>query len=622
MRLSDYKNNKLVIENLTDKKIIIGDLNIKLSPRGLNGSSQDVFAYDDLLGIQRRSFEQISKSRQLQSLIVSGFVQLSNENGVISGIDNQIKEVEYLLKSVVKADIVSAKADIVSDISVDISTAISQIPVVQIPDKLSVDFLIDSSQSLTSSSTSTIGFVSKVGDTSDSFDISDDKIVFNQSGKYNISYNFPIEGNGLGLRSSWISKNGTAPPYVSPKAFMSLKANSDKGVTTATYWLERKRGTTIAHMNSPVNGWTVEFFYKPISFGTATGASFDGTIVYIAGSSDNDSLTTNDVTSMFPIMQFSDGRIGYGGSFSVTGRWSPVLELNKWYHLAITCSGTNTKVLKLYINGELASSNANTSVFELTRASINNQYNTGIGVRVGNGLHKFQIQDFRISTNVRYTDNFTVPSDRLAADGSTYCLYPMNDKIGEYAKVVRSSTTSNTFDDGEKTFVIDSVLPDYVVVNDYVTCLSATSNRILYGKIKSISGTTIVIDGFVRNYTAAAKTDWTLIFCPRIRDLSSNGLDMHFLSGKEGTLQNMLDYLPDFEFAQGYIPSSYQNSGDKHALVVTSPFSDGNAVIMSGSCVLNIVDGDYIELVGYQNSGSGLGLSAPLIAPKLRIDSM
>ena len=100
------------------------------------------------------------------------------------------------------------------------------------------------------------------------------------------------------------------------------------------------------------------------------------------------------------------------GSYRITG--TTVLSSGTWYHIAVSRSGTSTK---LFING---TQDGSTYTDSNSYVSNPGQY---IGIAYDGGAStNGHIDEFRISNTARYTANFTAPTAQFQNDSNTLFL--------------------------------------------------------------------------------------------------------------------------------------------------------------------------------------------------------
>ena len=126
------------------------------------------------------------------------------------------------------------------------------------------------------------------------------------------------------------------------------------------------------------------------------------------------------------------------GAGSITGATNLVVDT--WYHVAVVrASG----VTKLYLNGTQEGSNlADTTNYGSTRP-------IKIGANLNGGAaFPGYIDDFRVSTNARYTANFTAPTGMFHGDANTKLLFHFDGTYGQ--TYTQDWSGGESFTDGEE----------------------------------------------------------------------------------------------------------------------------------------------------------------------------
>lgn len=124
-------------------------------------------------------------------------------------------------------------------------------------------------------------------------------------------------------------------------------------------------------------------------------------------------------------LELNDGRVAFWVGQS--NNWQSVvsntrLAANVWHHIAITYDATSRQSF-IFINGSREVSGnvgvigSNTSLF--------------IGGLSGYPFFSGEIDEVRLSNNIRYTDSFIRPAANLAVDANTTALYKFNDAPGQ-----------------------------------------------------------------------------------------------------------------------------------------------------------------------------------------------
>jgi hypothetical protein len=172
--------------------------------------------------------------------------------------------------------------------------------------------------------------------------------------------------------------------------------------------------------------FTIQFFVNLNAIATDVGIFSFGTLT-----SANTILELyNHTSGQFRLYSSSGGELGA----------SSAVEANKWYHVAITRSG-NT--FKAYLDGvEFAS--------DTTARTINSAISIGGYVNTSY-LMNGHIRDFRITTNVEYSNNnFTPPSEPLTAVSGTVLLtchlpYIADGSTNDHSITINGNTSTKPY---------------------------------------------------------------------------------------------------------------------------------------------------------------------------------
>jgi len=133
----------------------------------------------------------------------------------------------------------------------------------------------------------------------------------------------------------------------------------------------------------------------------------------------------SDATIIAPTLYWSSFTLHYytNGANRISASWSP--STNIWYHVAVSRSGTSTR---LFIDGTQVGSTYTDS----------NVYVQGGNVNIGNthtqGTSQFKghIDEYRISNVARYTANFTPPTSAFMNDTNTLLLTHLDTDFSDY----------------------------------------------------------------------------------------------------------------------------------------------------------------------------------------------
>lgn len=107
----------------------------------------------------------------------------------------------------------------------------------------------------------------------------------------------------------------------------------------------------------------------------------------------------------------------YGGSSKLVDA-SNVFELDRWYHIALTYD-QSTSTLTLYIDGQQYYQNTSISLSNTTTSYLTIG---SLGAGFTGYSHVGYIRDFRFSSEVVYTTNFSTPTEPLANTSATEVL--------------------------------------------------------------------------------------------------------------------------------------------------------------------------------------------------------
>jgi hypothetical protein len=259
------------------------------------------------------------------------------------------------------------------------------------------------------------------------------------AGQYRAEYTMSFPANVTGQRSAFVAKNGVFPNTDATEN--TAYKNNAHGTASSTVFFQKNTGVTGISVGQIK---TVEFWYKPIAYGSSASGGTDtrklGMIVqafsgYVAGSSIFPGLGIN-------VGQNSDGKLQLNfpaetGSGYVWPKITPdAVSLNAWHHIAFTISVTATMwptsiTYAFYVDGSRV---RNGDVTPVSNYQGNGE-SDGFAIKHGHHTTVFGLDDIRVSNNERYTGtSYIVPTAGLTADGTTDVLYKCNDRaIGSYA---------------------------------------------------------------------------------------------------------------------------------------------------------------------------------------------
>ena len=150
------------------------------------------------------------------------------------------------------------------------------------------------------------------------------------------------------------------------------------------------------------SNFTIEFFIYPTPGFQNAGVIYDA--------------RPSGTQGLYPtILLDTNGTIYYytNSANQITGS---TLSLNTWYHIALTRSGTSTK---LFVNGSQVGSTYSDSNTYLNQ----NPFFGGSGYAIGSNYFQGYMTNARVNnTTAVYTSNFTVPTAPLTNQSGTICL--------------------------------------------------------------------------------------------------------------------------------------------------------------------------------------------------------
>lgn len=185
--------------------------------------------------------------------------------------------------------------------------------------------------------------------------------------------------SNIGSNSSWTFSSATTPPITSATQF-KFGARSLTGGSSNNFGGNYIKCSS-AHTAIGTGDFTVEFFFRATSFG-GDEQNFNWGIM---------SIRTTSSTPRFRV----------NGVNVISGS---ALTAAQWYHLAVSRSGTSTR---MFVDGTQVGS---------TYTDTNNY--TSTDPQLGGFFSGFY-DDLRISNNARYTANFTAPTSTLDSTSTT-----------------------------------------------------------------------------------------------------------------------------------------------------------------------------------------------------------
>src|SRR5688572_25101132 len=186
--------------------------------------------------------------------------------------------------------------------------------------------------------------------------------------------------------------------------------------------------------------FTIEFWLKASSADNGAGNCFTGGVAWINGNI----IFDRDVDGLgdfgdYGIALFEDG-IGFGvgiGSNENTICGATGVDDGAWHHIAVT-RDTSSGDLELFVDGVSDASGSgptgNASYRDGRSGSTNDPFLV-VGAEKHDAGPEYPsysgfLDEIRISNVVRYTANFTPPSQVFASDGSTVALYHLEEGTG------------------------------------------------------------------------------------------------------------------------------------------------------------------------------------------------
>lgn len=251
----------------------------------------------------------------------------------------------------------------------------------------------------------------------------------------------------------------------------------------------------------PINGiedLTMEFWMRP---------TVDNTDRYV--------ITTRALGNVLQAGEFqfyilNTSKIYFGLGFSQLSLvpTNGVVNLNTWYHIALTKSGNN---FKLYVDGVLEASGTSSQAFTNTRIMLGQTYD---------GANEFAayygwLDEFRISNTVRYTSNFTPQTTAFEDDANTLLLLHFDganastvftDDIGGRAKTGIISNFDTQIDTAQSKFGGSSALFDgssdvlTVVPSNMVFGTTGEFTYECWVRPTSVSGTPTIFGTYISAY--------------------------------------------------------------------------------------------------------------------------
>ena len=189
--------------------------------------------------------------------------------------------------------------------------------------------------------------------------------------------------------------NGSTQSFTAPNGMLNAAT-----VFTIELWIKTTEGGS--------NG---TYWQRPTLIGSASAG---------APSGDFGITTNNGFIGMW------SGLNNGGDNFFLSG--TVQINDNNWHHVAAVNNGSN---INLFTDGILTGTISSgmglaTNAAPLTVGSSSLDFNFNGNVGIANFFHQGVYDEVRISSNVRYTANFTVPAGAFVTDANTVALYHLD----------------------------------------------------------------------------------------------------------------------------------------------------------------------------------------------------
>ncbi len=181
---------------------------------------------------------------------------------------------------------------------------------------------------------------------------------------------------------------------------------------------------TSSTLDPGMSDFTVEGWFKT----SASCSTFCDVVERINGSHDGYTVYLNNTNKLQAV---------YGFNAQVQVQSLSTVNDGIWHHFAVVRTGTTT--VKLYLDGVLQGST--------TDASLNNSISNSTALQIGSGGSAFftgQIDEVRISNNVRYSTAFTPQKTEFVSDANTMGLWHFNEPYGQYFADVSANGNTAT----------------------------------------------------------------------------------------------------------------------------------------------------------------------------------
>ncbi|NQX96319.1 MAG: T9SS type A sorting domain-containing protein [Flavobacteriales bacterium] len=177
--------------------------------------------------------------------------------------------------------------------------------------------------------------------------------------------------------------------------------------------------------NMPNGDFTVEFWLHSCT-GTTTGVLIDAAGATVGSGFE---MTYNHSVNIISAIVRSSSTAGGNVTYNS-------ISTNTWHHIAIVNNATSMELI-IFIDGIPV----DTSV--VTGYAPSNRFFIGRRDYTSGGFLKVNIDELRISDNIRYNSSFTPSTGEFTTDGNTKALYHFNETTGQ---VNILDATSNGYD--------------------------------------------------------------------------------------------------------------------------------------------------------------------------------
>lgn len=202
-------------------------------------------------------------------------------------------------------------------------------------------------------------------------------------------------------------------------------------------------------------------------------------------------LRGGNTSQISPIVYTLNGvlTLDVGATTRITGS---TLSTNTWYHIALSRSGTSTK---LFVNGTQSGSTYTDTNDYLAATPLY------IGQSSGNGVDGF-MDEFRISNSARYTANFTAPLTPFVNDANTLLLCHFDGTSGSTVFRDDNGIRSQKSALAIGTAKISTAQSKF---GGSSSIYNGSANGIISRKIATFGTTDFTIEGWVRSASLATE---------------------------------------------------------------------------------------------------------------------